>query len=183
MVSCDQQVAGERQLQPAAERMAVDGGDDRLVEVPELGQAGESAGAVIELPPLADLGAAVGRLDVPASREDPLAGGGDNADAQLRIVAQTDEGLAQQAAGDDIDGVDLRPVERDLEHVAALLDAHRRFHSSISRTTVKDRRIARAPARRNLCRRRLSARSRRRKGSPCLGHALSPDSHASGPLK
>src|SRR3989442_1598152 len=92
--------------------MAVERADYRLVEVPELGQAGELAGAVVDLPPLPDLIALMGGLEVPAGGEDPVAAAGDDADPEIGVVAQPDEGLAQAPAGGNVDGVDLGPGRR-----------------------------------------------------------------------
>ena len=50
------QVAGERDLEAAADRGPVERGDHRLVEIEDLGQAGEAAGAVIGVEPLRALG-------------------------------------------------------------------------------------------------------------------------------
>ena len=66
----DYQVAGERELEPAAGRVAVDGRDHRLVEVEELGQPGEAPDA--EVLGLSGIAGRV-RLQVPAGREEPLA--------------------------------------------------------------------------------------------------------------
>ena len=51
-----------------------------------------------------------GRFQVPARGEDAVAGGGDDAHAQLGIVAKPDEGVAQLDRGLPVDGVDLRPI-------------------------------------------------------------------------
>ena len=131
MFGGDDQVAGDRQFHSAADGEPVDRRDHRLVEVPALGQPGEAAGSVLVLPPFVEPGvAAVDRLEVPAGREDPLARPGHDADAQLRVVAQLVDGLAQQPAGRVVDGVDLGPVQRDLENRPAPYDLHLFRHGS-----------------------------------------------------
>src|SRR5262249_53757385 len=89
----------------------------------------------------ADLAARMRRLDVPAGGEDPVAGGGDDADAELRIVAQRDERVAQQSTRCDVDGVDFGAVERDLQNMPAPLHPHRithRTHSEDCRSASSD---------------------------------------------
>ena len=49
------------------------------------------------------------------AEKDPVAGRGQNADPQFRVVPQHDEGL-RQLLGRIVDGVDLGPVQSDLEH-------------------------------------------------------------------
>jgi len=129
----DQQIACERELEAAAERMAVDRGNHRLVQIPQFGQAGEAAGPIVDLPPFAGLLALMRGLEVPAGGEDAVARPGDDADAQLRIVAQQHEGAAERAARLGIDRVDLGPVERHFEHVAAPLDAHWAGHAILAK--------------------------------------------------
>ena len=111
MVGGVDQVAGQRQFEAAADRHAVDAGDHRLVQVAQFLQAGEAADAVVAV----DRVAAGRRLEVPAGAEELVAGGPDDGDAQFGVVAERREGLAHQPRGRQVDGVGLRPVERDLE--------------------------------------------------------------------
>ena len=90
MIGGEDDVAGERELEAAAAGDAVDGGDHRLVEVRQLLQAAEAADAVVAV----DRVAAGGGLEVPAGAEELLAGGGDDGDAQVGVVAEGLEGLA-----------------------------------------------------------------------------------------
>ncbi len=121
----DDQVASERQLETAAHGDAVDRGDHRLVEIEQLGEAAKSAGAVVRALVLAELGRGV---QVPAGREETLPAPRNDSDAQIVIVPEGQEGLAQGAAGDRVDGVCLGPVEGDLGHVAPPLDSYRVRH-------------------------------------------------------
>ena len=112
MVGGVDQVAGQRQFETAADRHAVDAGDHRLVHVAQFLQAGKAADAVVAV----DRIAAGRRLQVPAGAEELVAGGLDDGDAQLRIVAERLECLAHQPRGLQVDGIGLRPVERDFEN-------------------------------------------------------------------
>jgi hypothetical protein len=118
------EVGGQGDLEAAADGEAVQGGDDRLVEVPHLGEPGKAARHLgLAFPPVVELLlAAVERLQVPAGREDPLAGAGQDRHPELGIVAQQGEGLAQPAAHRVVDGVHLGPIQRDLQDGPAPLD-------------------------------------------------------------
>src|SRR3546814_8671134 len=94
--------------------------DLRLVEVAQLLQAAEAADTVVAV----DGVAASRRLQVPAGGEEPVPRRGDNGDAQLGIVAEVLEGLAQEPAGREVDGIGLRPVERDFQDGAAAVAAN-----------------------------------------------------------
>ena len=59
------------------------------------------------------------RLEVPPGREDAVSGPRHDPDAQLRVVAQLGESLAQHAAGCVVDCIHLGPVQRDLENRSA----------------------------------------------------------------
>ena len=121
----DHQVAGQRQLEAAAEGEAVDRGDHRLVEVEEARQAGEAAGAEVVVGAFA-----LGRgLQVPAGREEALAGAGDDGDPERGVVAELAKGLAHEAAGGGIDGVRLGPVEGDLQDRPVALDLENLAHA------------------------------------------------------
>src|SRR4051794_35463661 len=112
MLGRQDQVAGERQLEAAADRHAVQRRDHRLVEVGELLQPAEPADAVVAVGALRALG---GGLEVPAGAEELLAAAGDDRDPKGRVVAEGGEGAAELAAGGDVDGVGLGPVEHDLQ--------------------------------------------------------------------
>ncbi len=87
VVGCDDEVGRERELEAATHRQAVDGGDDGLADVEELGEAREAAGAVLGVN-----GLAIGRgLEVPSGAEEALACPGENRSAQRRVVAQLGE--------------------------------------------------------------------------------------------
>ncbi len=86
------QVAGDRQFQPAAEAA------DPVVAVHRV--------------------ALGGGLEVPAGAEELLALGAQDGDAQLGVVAEVAEGLAHDPAGGEVDGVGLRPVQRHLQDAA-----------------------------------------------------------------
>ena len=112
MLGRQDQVAGERQLEAAADRHAVQRRDHRLVEVGQLLQPAEAADAVVAVGALAALGRG---LEVPAGAEELLAAAGDDGDPQRRVVAEGGEGAAERAAGGAVDGVGLGPVEHDLQ--------------------------------------------------------------------
>src|SRR5688572_21162488 len=133
MLGADDEVAGDDQLEPAAQRQAVHGGDHRLVEAPQLGQAGKPARSVVGgFPPLADLLVLVSGLEVPTGREDPVAGGGHNADPEVRIALQFLERGAEGAAGRQVDRVNLWPIERYLHDMTAFYHPDRIAHGSYS---------------------------------------------------
>ena len=111
MLGREDQVAGQRQLEAAADRHAVDGGDHRLVEVGQLLQPAEAADAVVAVTGVRRRPPPSG----PSRRRRTSRPAADDGDAQLRIVAEAGECLAQRAAGGAVDGVGLRPVEHDLQ--------------------------------------------------------------------
>ena len=110
MVGGVDQVAGQRQLEAAADRHAVDGGDHRLVEVGQLLQPAEAADAVVAVdrsPPAA------------AFRSQPAQ---KNLSPPPVTMATRSPGSSRKAAKRSpisrcgaVDGVGLWPVERDLE--------------------------------------------------------------------
>jgi len=95
-----------------------------LLRVPELGQPGKAARAVIGLPPAADEIVPVGGLQIPAGGENAVAGAGDDAAPKLRIVAQGDEGLTEGTAGRDVDRIGLGPVQGHFQHMPATHHLH-----------------------------------------------------------
>ena len=84
MLLHDDDVGAQHDLEAAAAGDAVDGGDERLVEIARVVEAAEAADAPVGI----GLLAAGGGLQVPARGEEALAGAGDDRDAQLRIVAE-----------------------------------------------------------------------------------------------
>ena len=54
-----------------------------------------------------------GRLQVPARAEEPLAGPGEDGDAELRVTAEPVEGGVQRPAGRNVDRVGLGPGQGD----------------------------------------------------------------------
>src|SRR5262249_25454686 len=128
------EVAGQRQLPAAADGHAVEGGDDWLGQVPHLGQAGEAAGAVVDLGVVAvEVG---GELQVPASGEELVAGAGDDGAAQGRVVLVGDERLAERLAGGTVEGVGLRPVDGELEDGAVAHSLDGIVHADSGKGTV-----------------------------------------------
>ena len=111
MVRSVNEIAGQRQFEAAAHRHAVDTCDHRLVEVAQFLQPGKAADTVVAV----DGVAACRCLKVPAGAEELVAGGLDDGDAQFRIFAERFEGLAHQPRRLEVDGVGLRPVERDFK--------------------------------------------------------------------
>ena len=118
----DDEIAGEREFKSAAEGEAIDRGDDRLVEIEELGQAGEAARAVIGARALPFRRG----LQIPSSAKEPIAGACQDGDASLGIVVKSTECKIKRTAGRRIDGVGLGPVERHLDDCAAPDDANGR---------------------------------------------------------
>jgi hypothetical protein len=113
MIGHEHHVAGQHDLQAAAHGGAVDRGDDRLGEAPELGDAGEAARPEAALRIVVALAVeALGGdlLQVPAGREDALAGAAEDRDAQIRAVLERAQlGIDGPAEG-MVDGVGRRPV-------------------------------------------------------------------------
>ncbi|EBA09841.1 hypothetical protein SSE37_08533 [Sagittula stellata E-37] len=120
-------VGADRKLQPAAAGDAVDGGDHRLVETTQFLQSAEAALAIVAIGALAPRGG----LEVPAGAEELLALRGKDRHAQLGIVAEIGEDLAQLSRGRHVDGIGLGPVQCDFEHRAAALGQNVLGHSSI----------------------------------------------------
>src|SRR5690606_32451519 len=90
---------------------AVDRRNHWLVEVAQLLKTAKAADAVVAV----DRVTCGGRFQVPTGGKELVAGGGDDGDAQRRIVAESLEGLAHEPAGSEIDGVGFGTVERHLE--------------------------------------------------------------------
>src|SRR5699024_1899610 len=111
----DDEIGRQGQFEAAAHSHAVDCGDHRLVQVTQLLQAGEAADAVVAVHGVAFGGA----LQVPAGGEEFFAGGGDDGDAMLVVVAKALEDLAHFAAGCQINGVGLGPIQGDFEDAVA----------------------------------------------------------------
>ena len=104
----DDDVAGERGLEPAAHRPAVHRGDDRLVEIEAMGDAGEAVRPV--------RAAAAGglHLQVVAGRERALAGAGDDADPQIVARGELVPHGGEFVVRIGVQRVqDLGPVQRD----------------------------------------------------------------------
>ena len=111
-------VAGQDDLEPAPQGHAIDGGDDRLVEVKTLDQAGVAMGRIGGWS--ARLG---GGLQVAAGAEGPVAGAREDADALGVIGGEGVEGGLQLGVHGRVDGVHhLRPVQGDSGDGAARLD-------------------------------------------------------------
>ncbi len=124
----DDQVGREGELEAAADRHAAHRGDHGLAQARQLLQAAEAAD-----PEIGIRGLAGGRrLEVPAGREEALAGTGHDRDPQLRVVAEGREGFAQRAAGRGVDRVRLGPVEHDLEDRAIAPDVENLAHATSS---------------------------------------------------
>ena len=121
VVRGDDKVGGEHQLEAAAERQPVDGGDDGLGAAVQLGEPGEAARPVVSVDGLA--GGC--RLEVPARAEEPVAGSGQDADPQPRVVLEPGERVVERAARRHVDGVRARPVERDDQDALRLLGPDR----------------------------------------------------------
>src|SRR5262249_36481371 len=91
----------------------------RLGQRPQFGDAGEAAGAVVDLGLVAaDRGR---RLEIPAAREELAAAAGDDGAAQGVVILVGDEGLAERFAGGTVEGVGRRPVDGELEERTAAL--------------------------------------------------------------
>src|SRR6516165_4150626 len=129
MVGRDDQIAGERQLETAAEGDAVDCGDERLVEVEALDEAGitilrVAAGDVLRLR---------GRFEIAARAERALAGTSHHAHSLPGVRRERIEGALQLRMHRLVQRVQhLRAVERDRQHLFVRLDlekliAHKRL--------------------------------------------------------
>ena len=118
------EVAGQRQLEAAADRHAVDGSDHRLVHVEEFLQSAEAADAVVAV----DRIARGRRLQVPPGGKEPAALAPDDRHPKVGVVAEPPERLAHQPRGREIDGIRLRPVERHLEYPVDRTGAHHVIH-------------------------------------------------------
>lgn len=108
------QVGRKRDLEAAAAADAVDGCYDRLVEVAQLLHATEAADAIVAI----DRVAISRRLQVPSRTEEFFARAGDDRNPERIVVAEVAEDLAHDTAGFQVDGIGLRPVDRDFEDAA-----------------------------------------------------------------
>jgi len=91
VLGSQQDVSAQRQFQPAAAADPVDGGDDGLVQPAQFLQAAEAADTIVAV----DRITPGGGLQVPAGAKELLARSGDDGDAQIRVVAEVSEDLAQ----------------------------------------------------------------------------------------
>ena len=86
------QVAGQGELEAAADGHAVHGGDHRLVQVGQLLEAAEAADAVVAV----DRVAVCGGLEVEAGAEELVARGLQDGHPQVGVVAEAGERLAHE---------------------------------------------------------------------------------------
>ena len=110
-------VAPKSELEATSNRDAIHGGDERFMEVEELGYAAEAARLTHRL--VVDLDTALRArhlLEVPAGRENPIAAPGENPNSKVRIVAQSSEGTVYRASNLVVDGIHGWPVKSDLKH-------------------------------------------------------------------
>jgi hypothetical protein len=105
------QVAREGQLEAAAHRQTVDGGNDRFVEIGQLLEPPEPAHAVVSV----DRVAVGSGLEVPAGAEELVALGAHDRHTEVGVVAELREDPTHLPAGREVDGVGLRSVQGDLE--------------------------------------------------------------------
>jgi len=114
----DDEVAGKRYFEAAAKGEPIQRGDDRLVQIPHFGDAGKSAQfGILGLPPVFQRRVTtVERLQVPAGAEYLFPGAGNDGDLQIGVVAKVNEGLAQLAAGGQVDGIGLGAIDGDQHH-------------------------------------------------------------------
>ena len=117
MLGRKDQVGRKRQFKAAADRHAVQCRDYWLVEADQLLQAAEPANAVVVI-----WGFVASRrcLQVPAGGKEFFTTAGDDRDAQVRVIAEFPESLAERPRGHIVDRVRLRPVERHFENLVAV---------------------------------------------------------------
>ena len=122
----DNQVAAEHELEAAPAGDAVDRGDQRLVEVAGVVEPAEAAHAPVGVGGLTRRGV----LEVPARREELLAGTRDDRDAQRRIGRELRPHAVEPAAHREVDCIGLQSVEGDLEDRARALGPYSVRHIS-----------------------------------------------------
>ena len=100
MIRRNHQITRHDQLKAAADRVSVDSGNHRFVEMPHLSQPRKAAGQIsIGLPPVVQLLLpTIQRLKIPAGGEDLFSGRRDESNAKLRIIAQQNYCLIDSAA-------------------------------------------------------------------------------------
>src|ERR1700691_5280378 len=101
------QIGAQHQLKTSAASNAVDSSDNRFVEIARVVQSAEPCRA----PVLVGLLAGRRGLQIPAGAEELVTCPCDDGKPQLRIGAELLENLVQLAAGGQIDGVGLGPVQ------------------------------------------------------------------------
>jgi hypothetical protein len=105
-------------LETAAHRHAVHRSDHRSAPGGQIGEAAETARAVVAVERLALRGCA----EVPAGAEEALARSREDRHSHGGVVLEPDERLTERVTGGGIDGVRLRPVERDHGDAVGHLD-------------------------------------------------------------
>ena len=112
MISSDDHIRRQRQLQPATAGNAVDRRDDWFVQVPHLLHAAKAADAIVAVH-----GVAIGcTFQVPAGTKELFAPTCDDRDAQLWIIAKFGKDIAHDPGGGQINSVGFGPVEGHLEN-------------------------------------------------------------------
>ncbi|MCR5879821.1 hypothetical protein LRS04_16935 [Phenylobacterium sp. J367] len=111
-------VAGERGLEAAAQRRAMQHGDHRLLRGLE----------AVEGVVVVGLGNGPAQLVEVRARQERPAGAGEQDDLGVGVGLSLVEGLPEALADGDVDGVHRRPVDGDDPHIALALVAHRPSH-------------------------------------------------------
>ncbi len=141
VVRGDDEIAGERDLETAGERIALDGRDQRLLRGP-FDEAGEAA--ALELDPLA----AQKGLKIHSGAE-VSAGAGENPNRQRRVSVETINRRCDRLGGGAVDGVArLWPIDRDDDDAAFNLDQRERLGHCLAPFS----KAARSPARSRMMR-------------------------------
>ena len=118
MIRGDREVAGQHDLEAAAEGKAVDRRNHGLEQIEPPREAGK---ARVRMVVASGPGA---YLDVAADAKGSLAGGGEDRDAKLGVAGVEIEGAGEFAVRWRIERVQhLRPVDGDRQHTVLALDA------------------------------------------------------------
>ena len=115
MIGGDDQVGRHRDLEPAADRHAVDRGDHRRGTVGQFGKSAEPADAVVAVEVLAC-------RQIPTRREELRPGTGEDDRPNLGVTVEPREHVAHRLAGCRVDRVGLRSIDRDDGGAAVQLD-------------------------------------------------------------
>src|SRR5690606_26436241 len=123
------EIGSQENFETRADGITVDRADDRLLQSGQFGKAIDSTLTIV-----GDIPISAGRsrfVQIPAGGKKLLAPTGKNSNAQIRVVSNHGEDIAELSAGWLVDGIGLWPVERDLQYLTVANGLHLVSHQAL----------------------------------------------------